>query len=200
MAKFVTTSATIYVLEQLIEQAIHRIVLISSYLKFIQRLKQLVQDRSDQGITFDIVYGKSELNEGEKGICSVLNINLYYCENLHAKCHLNEACCIISSMNLHAFSQVVNGEIGSLLKLKRKGAGKNIKYRLKNGQTSARKDHYLRAGKAQQDSYAENSDPFKAANLICDAGSLDKLTDKVIAFGADFKKSIAGGYFIWLRI
>lgn len=39
-------------------------------------------------------------------------MRLSFCKNLHAKCYLNEAECIISSLNLYEFSQVNNNEMG----------------------------------------------------------------------------------------
>ena len=38
-----------------------------------------------------------------------------FCENLHAKCYLNETAAIITSMNLYEFSQVNNNEMGILV-------------------------------------------------------------------------------------
>ena len=35
-----------------------------------------------------------------------------FCQNLHAKCYLNERSAIITSMNLYDFSQVNNNEMG----------------------------------------------------------------------------------------
>lgn len=116
MAKFLNTSATTYILEQLINKARKRVILISPYLKFNKRIKQQIEDRTSQGIQFDIVYGKSDLKSSEKSwLHSIDSINLYFCNDLHAKCYLNETSCIITSMNLYEFSQVNNDEMGVLL-------------------------------------------------------------------------------------
>lgn len=116
MAKFLNNSGTSYILEQLIEKAHKRVVLISPYLKFNKRIKELIEDRSKQGITFEVVYGKTELNESEKiWLNTIEGLNLYFSEDLHAKCYLNEGHCIITSMNLYEFSQVNNAEMGVLL-------------------------------------------------------------------------------------
>jgi len=116
MAKFLNTSGTTYILEQLISKALKRVVLVSPYLKFNKRIKQLIEDRASQGITFDVVYGKTKLSDAEKKwLDDIENLNLYFSEDLHAKCYLNEGHCIITSMNLYEFSQVNNDEMGVLL-------------------------------------------------------------------------------------
>ena len=43
--------------------------------------------------------------------------SLYYLQNLHAKCYLNEQNMIIGSMNLYEFSEKNNREMGVLLSL-----------------------------------------------------------------------------------
>lgn len=119
MAKFLNTSGTTYVLEQLIDKAQKRVILISPYLKFNKRIKQQIEDRTNQGISFDIVYGKTALNSQERAwLDGIGKIRLHYSEDLHAKCYLNESSCIITSMNLYEFSQVNNDEMGVLLTAK----------------------------------------------------------------------------------
>ena len=44
------------------------------------------------------------------------HLGLYFCENLHAKCYFNENLMVITSMNLHEFSQTNNREMGVLIK------------------------------------------------------------------------------------
>lgn len=43
------------------------------------------------------------------------NVRTSFCQNLHAKCYLNETSAIITSMNLYDFSQVNNNEMGVFL-------------------------------------------------------------------------------------
>jgi hypothetical protein len=60
-----------------------------------------------------IVYGKSELAPHEINWLSSLQfVRTSFCQNLHAKCYLNERYAIITSMNLYDFSQVNNNEMG----------------------------------------------------------------------------------------
>jgi hypothetical protein len=65
MPKFLNTSATSYYLEELIKQAKERLWLISPYLKFSDRIKELLEDKNRMKIDIRIVYGKSELQPAE---------------------------------------------------------------------------------------------------------------------------------------
>ena len=62
MAKFLNTSATTYYLEELIKQAKERLWLISPYLKFNDRIKELLEDKNRMKIDIRIVYGKANCN------------------------------------------------------------------------------------------------------------------------------------------
>ena len=54
MAKFLNTSATTYYLEELIKQAKERLWLISPYLKFNDRIKELLEDKNRMKIDIRI--------------------------------------------------------------------------------------------------------------------------------------------------
>lgn len=116
MAKFLNTTATNYHLEELIKRARERLIIISPYLKFNERMKELLEDKDRMKIDVRIIYGKSELNPQETTWLSSLEfVRTSFCQNLHAKCYLNEEAAIITSMNLYEFSQVNNNEMGVLL-------------------------------------------------------------------------------------
>jgi len=116
MAKFLNTSGTTFFLEELIKNTNKKLVLVSPYLQFNTRIKQLIEDVNNSGIEIDIIYGKNNLHKDEKNWLSTLdNACVRFCENLHAKCYLNEDAAIITSMNLYEFSQVNNNEMGILI-------------------------------------------------------------------------------------
>lgn len=116
MAKFLNTSGTTYHLEELIKKATDRLVLISPYLQFNERIKELLEDKNRLKIDIRIVYGKSELSPKEINWLKELTfVRTSFCKNLHAKCYLNEHECIITSLNLYEFSQVNNNEMGVLI-------------------------------------------------------------------------------------
>jgi phosphatidylserine/phosphatidylglycerophosphate/cardiolipin synthase-like enzyme len=113
MAKFLNTSATNYFLEELIKQTNERLIMISPFLKFNDRIKELLTDKDRMKIDVRLVYGKSELAPQEiNWLRSLEFLRTSFCQNLHAKCYLNEESAIITSMNLYDFSQVNNNEMG----------------------------------------------------------------------------------------
>jgi len=113
MAKFLNTSATNYYLEELIKQTRERLIIISPFLKFNDRVKELLADKDRMKLDVRIVYGKSELAPREITWLRELEfVRTSFCQNLHAKCYLNEQAAIITSMNLYDFSQVNNNEMG----------------------------------------------------------------------------------------
>lgn len=113
MAKFLDTTGVSYHLQQLINKANERLVLISPYLKINDRIKQSLEDKNRLKIDIRVVYGKNELQPEENNwLKSMTSIRSSFCKDLHAKCYLNENEAIITSMNLYEFSQVNNNEMG----------------------------------------------------------------------------------------
>jgi len=73
-------------------------------------------DKNRLKIDVRIVYGNSELQPQEiEWLRGLTYIRTSFCKNLHAKCHMNEEMCIITSLNLYEFSQVNNNEMGILI-------------------------------------------------------------------------------------
>lgn len=117
MAKFLNTSATNYFLEELIKSTNDKLILISPFLKLNNRIKELLEDKNRMKIDIRIVYGKIEMKNEEINWLKELSfVRTSFCENLHAKCYMNEKICIVTSMNLYEFSQVNNNEMGILIK------------------------------------------------------------------------------------
>lgn len=116
MARFLNTSGTTFFLEELIKNTHGRLTLISPYLHINPRLRQLLLDADAMEVEIDVVYGKKDLHPEEEAWLSRLeNAQISYCENLHAKCYMNETSAIVTSMNLYEFSQVNNNEMGILV-------------------------------------------------------------------------------------
>lgn len=113
MVKFLDTTGVTYHLQQLINNANERLILISPYLQLSDRLRQYLEDKDRLKIDVRIIYGKSELQPAENNwLKSLRSIRTSFCQNLHAKCYLNENEAIITSMNLYEYSQVNNHEMG----------------------------------------------------------------------------------------
>jgi hypothetical protein len=113
MAEFLTTTANSFYIEKIIIDATEKLILVTPYLNLSKTLTERLIDADNQNISITIIYGKSELNKKEQTKLEDLNnLELYYCENLHAKCYLNEHSMVITSMNLYEFSEKNNREMG----------------------------------------------------------------------------------------
>jgi phosphatidylserine/phosphatidylglycerophosphate/cardiolipin synthase-like enzyme len=113
MAKVLSTTGISYKIEEIIKGAEKSIWLVSPYLKFDDRIKELIKSKTMMGIRVTVVYGKKDINQKEKEwLDSLENVVLRFKQNLHAKCYMNENECIITSMNLYGYSQRNNLELG----------------------------------------------------------------------------------------
>ncbi len=113
MAKFLNTTGVSYHLEQLLKTAKERLILISPYLQFNDRIKTILQDQDRLKRDIRLVFRDNQLNPVEQNwLRGVPGIRTFFCQNLHAKCYLNDNEAIITSMNLYEFSQVNNYEMG----------------------------------------------------------------------------------------
>jgi len=116
MATFLNTTGGSYHLEQIIKGATERLVLISPYLRTNKRLREFLEDAERLKIDIRVVYGKTDpAPEEMTWLRSKTGIKTSFCENLHAKCYVNEKAALITSMNLYEFSQVNNNEMGILV-------------------------------------------------------------------------------------
>ncbi len=117
MAEFLTTQGTSYYIEDIIRNAKNRLFLISPYLQLSRNLSDRLKDADNRKVKITLVYGKDELKPEEREELQKLkNLSLYFCENLHAKCYFNEEHMVISSMNMYAFSEKNNREMGVLIR------------------------------------------------------------------------------------
>lgn len=117
MAEFLTTHATAYNIENIIQNSRQKLVLVSPYLQLSKIFFERLKEADEQGVKVILIYGKDQLKPDEKSQLSKLkNLSLFFCENLHAKCYFNEDNMVITSMNLHEFSEKNNREMGILIK------------------------------------------------------------------------------------
>jgi hypothetical protein len=115
MADFLTTTGTLFHLEDIIIEAKTKLTLISPYVQLWETLLERLKEASTRGVKIQIVYGKDELKPNEKNALAELkNVDLYYLKNLHAKCYFNETQMLITSMNIYEFSKN-NREMGVLI-------------------------------------------------------------------------------------
>ena len=120
MTKFLTTSGIVHQLENIIINSCKKLVLVSPYIQISKIFLERLKEASDRGVKITIVYGKSDLNSSErKSLEDIRNVELYFLENLHAKCYFNEDKLIVTSMNMYAFSEKTNREMGILFDRKK---------------------------------------------------------------------------------
>jgi len=113
MAKFLNTTGVSYHLEELIRETKDRLILVSPYLQFADRIKEHLKNLNIQKRDIRIIYRENKLQiEENNWLESQVGIRTSICKNLHAKCYLNETEAIITSMNLYSFSQQNNNEMG----------------------------------------------------------------------------------------
>jgi len=113
MAKFLNTTGLSYHLEELIKGTKDRLILISPYLQFTDRIKEHLSNLNIQKRDIRIIYRENKLQVEESNwLESQVGIRTSVCKNLHAKCYLNENEAIITSINLYEFSQQNNNEMG----------------------------------------------------------------------------------------
>jgi hypothetical protein len=119
MAQFLTTIEINSNIEKLIKSAKNELILISPYIQLSSRNRKFLADQKNilkDGI--HIVYRKDKYvlpPEEVDWLKTQSHIHPSTCENLHAKCYLNEEFCIISSLNLLDSSQTNNYEMGVLI-------------------------------------------------------------------------------------
>jgi hypothetical protein len=116
MAEFLTTLGITSNIEQIINYAKKEIILISPYYQVSDVFYNRLCEASERGVNIYIVFGKVLLKEDEyHAFRGIPNLELYFCENLHAKCFFNEHKMVVSSMNMYAYSQINNREMGILI-------------------------------------------------------------------------------------
>jgi phosphatidylserine/phosphatidylglycerophosphate/cardiolipin synthase-like enzyme len=116
MADFLTTNGTSYEIENVIIEAKEILFLVSPYLQISKTFYERLKDASDRSVPIRIIYGKDELKPNERNsLADLKGVELYYFENLHAKCYFNEDKMVITSMNMYEFSEKNNREMGVLI-------------------------------------------------------------------------------------
>jgi len=115
MAEFLSTKAIAYHIEEIIKKAEKELYIVTPYLKLSETFFERLQSATSKNLMSYFIYGKSELTQREEVLMTQLNTNVLFKENLHGKCYLNENFALITSMNLHSFSEANNREFGVLL-------------------------------------------------------------------------------------
>ena len=103
--------------EKIIREAVKELILITPFLKLSNLFLERLKDADNRGVKIKLVYGKKELDpEEQDNLKPLVNLDLYYCDALHAKCYFNENQMVITSLNLYDYSIKNNREMGVLIK------------------------------------------------------------------------------------
>ncbi|MGE0079616.1 MAG: phospholipase D family protein [Bacteroidales bacterium] len=113
MAEFLTTMGTSSRIEEIMMNARQELYLVSPFLQISKTFYERLKDASESGVKIKIVFGKDELKSNERNsLAEIKNLELFFFENLHAKCYFNEGKMVITSMNMYEFSEKNNREMG----------------------------------------------------------------------------------------
>lgn len=144
MIKFLDGDAINAKIIETIKQADEYLLLISPFIKLTERIKSeinyLVSNKPD--VIIEVVFGKNSdnpiksLNANDLGFLKSLpNISISYVQDLHAKIYCSEDRLMLTSMNLHEFSQANNYEAAFVIE-----DGKFMSGLLNNSSNQAWKD------------------------------------------------------------
>ena len=110
MAKFLDTEKTSRKIIELIQESREFLTIVSPYVKINERLKDEIFFK--KRININIVFGKTRMAYDEyMFLINCKNVSIIYNHDLHAKCYISEKGCILSSMNLHEYSEINNFEM-----------------------------------------------------------------------------------------
>jgi hypothetical protein len=114
MAKFIRTKAIAGEIESIIATAKTRLYLLTYNVIPDDALLERLKEAIERGVKCRLVFFKITETHGRK-ICDLNGLSLYRHSNLHAKCFINEHSAIVGSMNLSAYSEEHNREMGFLI-------------------------------------------------------------------------------------
>lgn len=98
MAEFLTTNGTSFYIENIIMNAKSKLVLVSPFLQISKTFYERLKDASNKNVAIKIIYGKDDLKPNERNsLAELKNVKLFFFQNLHAKCYLNENKMVITS-------------------------------------------------------------------------------------------------------
>lgn len=116
MAQFLTTKSVSSSIDNIIKDAKEELFIVSPYLKVSSYYLDKFAFASKRKVHITFIYGKTGFGSNVMNVISQLdNVTILYRERLHSKCYFNEKSMVITSMNLHEFSENNNDEMGILV-------------------------------------------------------------------------------------
>ena len=111
--QFLTTKGIGASIENILKNARKFVYLVSPYVRIDNFYLERIFEADQNNVDVSLIFGKNEiqnLKEDKLSYCN--NLKVYYLDNLHAKCYLNEDTALITSMNLYDYSEQNNREMG----------------------------------------------------------------------------------------
>lgn len=112
MSNLHTTKGVTHIIEEILKTSKEYVYIVSPYLKIEKQFEERFFEAIENGTKVILIYGKDiqQIDNINKSLKDKMDI--YYYENLHAKFYMNENQVLITSMNLHSYSQANNRELG----------------------------------------------------------------------------------------
>jgi len=111
--EFLTTKGIAASIEKIIRKAKDFIIIISPYVKIDKVYIERLYEAEQNNVKISLIFGKNDMQALEKEKFQIFrNLNIYFLDNLHAKCYMNENTALIASMNLYGYSEENNREMG----------------------------------------------------------------------------------------
>ena len=114
MADFLDASGVSAAFIELIKNAEEQISIITPYISLTPHNLKYLQSIDSKKVPIDIVY-RSDTTPNPEDLAFLKQLQsarIYKCDDLHAKCYINEQFGVITSMNLYKHSQSNNWEMG----------------------------------------------------------------------------------------
>ena len=116
MARFLNTSNAYAAIEDIVDKASSRVVLISPSIRIPPRLLYRLKYTDSKGVVIGVVCRRRDLSGNARSdLRQLKNLELRFDEALYAKCFFNERSMVMGSLNLHEYPQQRNRDMGVFL-------------------------------------------------------------------------------------
>ena len=116
MAEFLTTKQALSAIEDVIDGAREKLVLLSPYQRIGSSFRARIAAATKRGVRLTVVYGRQDADRDQLlELAELPKARVLYSERLHAKCYFNETMMVITSLNLLVSSEQ-NWEMGVRLR------------------------------------------------------------------------------------
>ena len=121
MAQYLNTQAAYSEIENIVNRAEHKLVLISPYIQISRVMLQKIFHASEhRSIDVSLVCRKDDIKPEEMAALNKIErLEVFDLPNLHANCIYNEKAMVITSLNLFDYTQINNRDMGALITLEK---------------------------------------------------------------------------------